>query len=104
MVFAADCVNQNYSCTCDAGYYAVNQGTLTCYCTKCSAGTYKPTSSAATFCTNCPSVTDFTTTSGGTVTATSPLGSISESSCYVATGSYKDLLLNTFSLLSSCVY
>jgi len=100
----ADCVNQNYYCNCNAGYYAVNQNTSSCYCTKCPAGTYKSTVSTATSCTNCPLVTDFTTTSGGTVTATSSLGSTSESSCYVVTGSYRDLSMNAFSLLSSCVY
>ncbi|MBN2674931.1 MAG: hypothetical protein JXR28_00440 [Alphaproteobacteria bacterium] len=100
----AACVNQDYSCTCNAGYYAVNQGTSTCYCSQCPAGTYKSTASTATSCTNCPAVTDFTTTLGITVLATSSLGSTSESSCYVVSGSYRDLSMNTFSLLSSCVY
>ena len=100
----AACVNQDYSCTCNAGYYAVNQGTSTCYCSKCPAGTYKSTASTATSCTNCPAVTDFKTTSDTTVVATSSLGSTSESSCYVVSGSYRDLSNNTFSLTSSCSY
>ena len=98
------CLNINYSCTCNAGYYAVNQSSSSCSCTKCPAGTYKTLASTAQSCTSCPSVTSIKTTSGGTVTATSALGSTSSSSCYVVTGSYRDLNLNLFSLVSTCSY
>lgn len=75
----AGCVDENYSCVCNAGYYAVNQDTSTCSCSQCPTGTYKTSSSGETSCTSCPS--------GST---TSIIGAPAVSACTCSYGYYGD--------------
>jgi len=75
----AGCVNDSYNCVCNAGYYAVDQGTSTCSCSQCPTGTYKTSPSNATSCTSCPS--------GST---TSIIGAPAVSACTCSYGYYGD--------------
>lgn len=97
-----------YSCDCNTGYYANNQGTMLCDCLgKCPANS--TCSSATSFscnkgyykngsvCTRCPS-------SGGTYGTTASSGATSVTSCYLPSGTTGSDSSGSFTYTGNCYY
>lgn len=90
-----------YSCECNSGYTASNQGTNSCNCIQCDAGSYVGGTLASPTCIPCPKNDDVAQTIGQSKsknTSTSP------TSCYLpASTTYTDTT-GDYSFSSQCDY
>lgn len=96
------CPNQtSYNCSCNSGYTVQYQGTSSCNCFRCAAGSYVTGTNAAPTCTQCPPHSDKNGTRGTTVENNV---SKSPTSCYLpANTTYTDSK-GSYTFTSTCSY